>query len=104
MHLPRLAAASLLFVAITACSANQGSAGAGAAGGASGAGGQSGGGAAGGAGGGLVDAGGGGGGGSASVCSEAAKSIYVVSQTNQFYRFDPPTLTVQSIGNLQCPS
>lgn len=37
-------------------------------------------------------------------CPEELKQIYVVSNTNDFYRFDPAKLTMTAIGKLKCPS
>jgi hypothetical protein len=43
-------------------------------------------------------------GGPGSDCSEEAKLIYIISQTNNFYSFHPPTLTVTPLGILNCPN
>jgi len=37
-------------------------------------------------------------------CPEELKQIYVISNTNDFYRFDPAKLTMTSIGKVKCPS
>ena len=57
----------------------------------------------GGAGGGLFHVGGNGSGGSSSDdCSDAAKLIYVLSDSNELYSFDPPTKLITKIGTLAC--
>jgi len=37
-------------------------------------------------------------------CSDAAKLIYTVDQSNVFAKFDPMTKTFQNLGTLTCPS
>jgi hypothetical protein len=54
--------------------------------------------------------GGGGGGGSGSStgngdgCSDSAKLVYVVDQSNTFSKFDPSTRTFTDLGTLSCPT
>jgi hypothetical protein len=43
-------------------------------------------------------------GGNQDGCSEAAKLVYVVSDTNQLLSFEPSSLTFTPIGTLSCPS
>ncbi|HSO35287.1 MAG TPA: hypothetical protein VLT33_22315 [Labilithrix sp.] len=45
-----------------------------------------------------------GGGGNQTGCSEAAKLVYVVSDSNELYSFKPDTTTFTLIGTLSCPS
>ena len=47
---------------------------------------------------------GGDGGGSGAGCSEAAKLVYVVSQENDLYSFDPDKLAFAKVGPLTCPA
>jgi hypothetical protein len=44
------------------------------------------------------------GGGNQAGCSEAAKLVYVVSDSNELYSFRPDTTTFTLIGTLSCPS
>jgi hypothetical protein len=44
------------------------------------------------------------GGGNQTGCSEAAKLVYVVSDSNELYSFAPNTTTFTLIGTLSCPS
>src|SRR5262249_33643687 len=37
-------------------------------------------------------------------CSDAAKLVYVVSDQNTLYSFDPAALTFTTVGVLSCPS
>lgn len=37
-------------------------------------------------------------------CSEAAKLVYVITQSNDLYSFYPATLTFKKIGTLSCPA
>lgn len=52
------------------------------------------------------DAGGGGGSGSGNQdgCSDAAKQIYVVDNSNKLASFDPSTKTFKDLGTLSCPA
>ena len=45
-----------------------------------------------------------GGSGNQAGCSEAAKLVYVVSDSNELFSFRPDTTTFTSIGTLSCPS
>ena len=54
-------------------------------------------------GGGFVNIGGNGSGGSSGDdCSDAAKLVYVLSDANELYSFDPPTKTMTKVGTLGC--
>jgi hypothetical protein len=46
---------------------------------------------------------GGGGGGQAVDCSDAAKFVYLVSETNDLFRFDPGRLQITPLGHISCP-
>ena len=37
-------------------------------------------------------------------CSDASKFVYLLTQTNDLYSFDPGTLTLKMIGTLDCPT
>lgn len=39
-----------------------------------------------------------------SDCSEAAKIVYLLTQANELYSFDPGTLALKKIGTLDCPT
>ena len=40
----------------------------------------------------------------ATGCSDAAKVVYLLTQANELYSFDPGTLALKKIGNLDCPT
>ncbi len=52
----------------------------------------------------FADTGRGGGGGGNTDCSEAAKLVYVITQTNVLYSFYPKDLLFKQIGTLNCPA
>jgi hypothetical protein len=51
-----------------------------------------------------VGSGGGGAGGGGDNCSSEAKLVYVLSDTNDLYSFDPPAKVVKKIGTVNCVS
>lgn len=53
-------------------------------------------------GGGFIPPAGSGGGGPANNCSDAAKLVYVLSDANDLYSFNPPAKTFTKIGQLTC--
>jgi hypothetical protein len=57
-----------------------------------------------GSGGGNGPIGAGSGGGASTNCSDAAKFVYLVSDSDILFRFDPGHLQITQLGTLQCPS
>jgi hypothetical protein len=101
----RLGALSLALSATCGCGSNsQGQGFGGAGGNLLGNGGGGSGSGSGGSGSGYGQLGGDGGGGVTTNCSDAAKFVYLVSDSNILFRFDPGHLQITQLGPLQCPT